>query len=71
MNKLISNPFECGYSNIEENYREGICKHPKNSCGNCPGPNFPINCPLQDGMTIKAHHDAIMAISAETDKWIY
>ncbi|MBE3085866.1 MAG: hypothetical protein IMZ64_06580 [Bacteroidetes bacterium] len=50
MSKLITNPFECGYSNIEENYREGVCKHPKNLCANCPGPEFPANCPLQDGV---------------------
>jgi hypothetical protein len=49
--KLISNPYQCGYSNIEENYREGICRHPKNADSICKSPdNFPTNCPLQDGI---------------------
>ena len=53
MSKLISNPTECGYCNIEENYRDIVCKHPKNAGGDCFGFTFPDTCPLQDGITIE------------------
>lgn len=52
MAKLINNTFECGYCNIEENYRNTHCKHPKNTGNICPSSNeFPTNCPLQNGYT--------------------
>jgi hypothetical protein len=41
MSKLISNPFECGYCNISENYRDDVCKHPKNTGTQCSGAVFP------------------------------
>ena len=51
MSKLISNPFECGYVDQEPNYRDDICKHPKNAGGQCPGSmtEFPTHCPLPEG----------------------
>lgn len=53
MNKLISNPSECGFCNIEENYRDDKCKHPENAGGDCFGLTFPTTCPLPDGYTLE------------------
>ena len=59
MNKLISNPTECGYR-VQAFTRLGLptgiygCKHHSFIAGTQPcisGKIFPINCPLQDGMT--------------------
>jgi hypothetical protein len=50
--KLISKPSECGYCNIEENFRDEWCKHPRNRNGMCIDPHvFPTNCLLQGGIT--------------------
>jgi len=47
MKKIINNPYECGYCNIEENYRDTVCKHPENIDGKCDNPEtFPEKCPL-------------------------
>ncbi len=54
MNKIISNPWECGYCNIGVNYRDNKCRHPKivgsKVCESST--KFPDNCPLQNGVAI-------------------
>ena len=59
MNKLIKNPYECGYCDIEENHRDNHCKHPltegsrvcdTTTFGSSTGTEFPINCPLPNGV---------------------
>jgi hypothetical protein len=54
MSKLISNSFECGYCDIEKNFRDIHCKNPKKKESIiCNTLEFPTNCPLQDGISEK------------------
>jgi len=49
MQKLISNPYECGYCDIETNFRDDKCKHPKKKSKIiCKGDKFPEDCPLEN-----------------------
>lgn len=74
--KVIKTPFECGYCNIQENYRDDKCKHPKNANGQCPehmdGDEFPIDCPLQEGQPIpKTAEELIILVKKAKDDITY
>jgi hypothetical protein len=55
MIKIIRNPYECGYCDIEANWRDNKCKHPKKKSTIliCEGNEFPKDCPLENGTFIK------------------
>jgi hypothetical protein len=60
MGKIINYPNECGHK-----YMHMHCSKLKGLM--CPHPHeFPTDCPLQDGMTMKDHLDSVLKMKQKS-----